>query len=321
MSSSTSSFRAELKVLAVVAAVLLSCEAAIRLGERWLSKDLDHISQIPAISQQLSQGAGVRLLFLGNSLTRKGIDPQVLTPILERQWKTTIQAERVFPGATAIPEWYYAFKHYFVDRGRLPDVLVLSFAEGMLQDDQLLRPALIAHFYSDVSDAPLIFAQDIPEFGDRVEFLLSEVSASFVNRNRVEARVLKGLIPHYQETAEQINGSLNARRAEQRSQMRPAYHRLERLLQLARDHRVQVILVAMPVQAPYLLDPQIVTVAQAAGATLVDCRAVPGLGQERYEDSMHMNAAGAAIFSEALARQLAQRPYTRAAPLSEARAR
>jgi hypothetical protein len=62
-------------------------------------------------------------------------------------------------------------------------------------------------------------------------------------------------------------------------------------LQLARDHRVQVILVAMPVQAPYLLDPQIVTVAQAAGATLVDCRAVPGLGQERYEDSMHMNAA------------------------------
>src|SRR5687767_1062645 len=122
MSSSTSSFRTELKVLALVVAALAACELVVRLREQALSLDVRHIRQIPEISARLAQGEGLRLLFIGNSMTRYGVEPEILGREITAQGIAPLRIERVFPDATALPDWYYAFQHHFVAPDRPPDV-------------------------------------------------------------------------------------------------------------------------------------------------------------------------------------------------------
>ena len=55
--------------------LLFAAEAGIRAVGRSISVDLEHIGGIPALAEEFGQGDGLRVLFLGNSLTRAGLDP------------------------------------------------------------------------------------------------------------------------------------------------------------------------------------------------------------------------------------------------------
>jgi hypothetical protein len=304
MSSSTSSFRTEAKVLCVVLLALAVCELGVRVFERRLSVD----EKASVVSQQLAEGEGLRVLVLGNSLVRDGVNERLLEEEMRRQGVAPLRVERAYLMNTVINDWYYAFKHHFVDTGRLPDALVLCFAHHHLQD-YAIQPATVARYYSGVRDLPQIFNEEVRDFDGRVEFLLYGWSASFAHRTNVQRRLLDLLIPHYREHAQRINDSLNNARAaseQQRVDYQPTYLRLERLLKMAQDHNVSVILVAMPWQKPYTLDPRLEAISKAAGINLIDSRHVTQLGRENFNDEMHMNEAGAAIYSRFLAGVLAE---------------
>ncbi len=305
MSSSTSSFKNEVKVVCLVLLVLAGCEVVMRSREQSLSVDLKHIREIPAISQELVEGDGTKVLFLGNSLTRNGVDTAVLKKELLGKGVGPVRIERVFPDATNIKDWRYVFKHDFVDTGRLPDFLIICFATAHLQDDQYLQINQLARYFSSPRDIPQIFSEDVRDFDSQVEFILSALSASFTNRTRVRTRVLDALIPHYRESAQHINDSLKAAADKRRDHAQPTYQRLEQLMALARANGVRIVFVAMPQEKPYTLDPRLKKTVEDAGMTLVDCRAVEGLDQKSYLDEAHLNSAGANIFSRFLADQLA----------------
>jgi hypothetical protein len=317
MSSSTSSFRNELRVVAVVLLVLLAGEFFVRAFERSLSLDVTHIRHIPEISRKMTEGRGTRVLFISNSMIRYGVDPGIFEREMEARRLGPLSVGRVFPDATALPDWYYAFKHYFVDTNRLPDVLIVCFAAKDLQDDVPPVPARLAHNYTSASDIPELFSHDLPDFDHRADFLLADVSSAYANRMRVRTRVLDDLIPNYRESAQVMNRTQKAMKKNAgvdeaaHSSAAPSYQRLQRLMSLARSHNVRVIFVAMPLREEYALDPQIQRIVEADGMSFFDFRAVDGINQVSFVDEMHLTPGGASVYSEFLARQLAERfPWT-----------
>lgn len=294
-----------MKVLLVVLVVLLGCEFLIRVSEPALSLDVKHIRQIPAISQSIAESKGTRVLFLGNSQVRLNVDAAIVEREMGAQGINPLHIEKVFPDATGLADWYYAFKHYFVDAGRTPDVLILCYADNDLRDDHGADPTRLAHYYSSARDIPEIFGEDIKSFDARAEFLLSDLSYSFANRTRIRTRALNLLIPDYQESAQLINRSMKSTE-KSAAPSRPTYHRLERLIAMAQQHGVRLIVIAMPQPNVYPLDSQVQSTLDAAGMAFVDCRRVEGISAASFVDEMHMSSNGAAIYSHFLARQLAQ---------------
>jgi hypothetical protein len=312
MSSSTSSFRNELKVVVVVVLVLLAGELVVRVCEKSLSLDVTHIRQIPEISREMVESQGTRVLFISNSMLRYGVDPMVFASEMEARRLGPLSVGRVYPDATALPDWYYAFKHYFVDTNRTPDVLIVCFAAKDLQDDLPPVPARLAHNYTSASDIPELFSQDLRDFDNRADFLLADLSSSYANRMRVRTRVLDDLIPNYRESAQVMNRTQKSmKKSAGDAAAAPTYQRLERLISLARRHNVRVIFVAMPLREAYALDPQIQRIVEADGMSFFDFRSVDGINQVSFIDEMHLTTGGAKVYSQFLARQLAERfPWT-----------
>lgn len=315
MSSSTSSFRNELRVVVVVLLVLVAGEFVVRVCEKSLSLDVTHIRQIPEISRKMTEGRGTKVLFISNSMLRYGVDPGIFEREMEARRLGPLSVGRVFPDATALPDWYYAFKHYFVDTNRLPDVLIVCFAAKDLQDDLPPVPARLAHNYTSASDIPELFSHDLLDFDNRADFMLADLSSAYANRMRVRTRVLDDLIPNYRESAQVMNRTQKAMKKsageDKDASSAPRYQRLQRLIGLARSHHVRVIFVAMPLREEYALDPQIQRTVEAEGMSFFDFRAVDGIDQVSFVDEMHLTPGGASVYSEFLARQLAEHfPWT-----------
>ncbi len=303
MFSSTSSFRAELKVVAVVLLVLAGSEVLLRFSEPSLSLDVKHIQQIPAISQSLVAGKGERVLFLGNSQVREGIDPNVIEQELKARGVAPVHIERVFPDSTSLPDWDRAFKHYFISKARLPEVLVLCFSDIALQDNNAVDPTRLGHYYSSPGEIPEILDQELREFDSRAEFVLASLSFSFANRTRVRTRALDLIVPGYRDSAQRINRDM--KRSHSGTVAQNSYNRLSRFLELAKEQGVRVILVAMPQPITYSLDPQIKLTVERAGMNFLDCRNVDGINPASFADEMHLASGGAAVYSRFLGRELA----------------
>lgn len=291
-------------MIAVVLLVLAGSEVAIRFSEPWLSLDVKHIQQIPAISQSLVAGKGERILFIGNSQVRAGIDPSVIEQELKARGVAPVHIERVFPDATSLPDWYRAFKHYFIGPARLPEVLVLCFSDIALQDNGDINPTRLGHYYSSAGEIPEILNQDVREFESRAELVLASLSFSFANRIRVRTRALNLIVPNYPDTAQRINRDM---KSEKHAGANPqtSYTRLSRLIALAKEQGVRVIVVAMPQQKMYSLDPQIRATVEGMGMSFLDCRKVDGIGPTSFADEIHLAGAGALTYSRFLGRELA----------------
>ncbi len=317
MNSSTSNFRSELKVIAVVLLMLLVCELAMRSVEESLSLDVRHIREIPAIAEKMTKRPGTRVLFMGNSLTRCGIDEKVFTHETKASGLHPLSLATVYPDASSILIWHYVLKNFFINSEKKPDVLVINFAVKHLQDGQPFNVPAMGSFYTGLRDTPEVFAKDISNFGDRTEFLLSSGLCSFANRARVSPRVLDFVAPHYRTSMERINMTIAVKALREKESAAPTYQRLSRLLQMAADHKIHVIIVAMPVSTDYLMDPQVKTTVEKAGMTFLDARVVDGLSPKLFPDGYHMGPEAAAIYSKHLAHLLLESLRTATAQRDE----
>ena len=290
--------KANLKVISVVLAILVGCEIAVRLGERSFSFNIRHIRSIPSLADKIDHETGISVLFLGNSLITYGIDPIVFLDEMRANGVGPLQFERVAPDASSIREWRYAFKHFFLDRGHNPDALVVNFAAGHLEDQQKIHPSDLAAFYTSFNDIPYIFAEDVQSFGDRTEFLLSHVFRLFAYREAISKRILDLVVPNYRSAMTQINTKM---RDGSSNEHIPTYRTLERFSAESLRRGVRLILVAMPLQHPYRLDPRLPDKARELGITLIDARNVQGLTASQFIDPMHMDRAGAILYTRTLA--------------------
>ena len=294
----------------LVLVVLVFIEGGVRAIEDRLSVDIQHIRSIHDIADSLDdegETTGARtVLFLGNSLTRRGLDQVVFEKTLESEGVDDLAFAEVYPDDTAVLDWLYLYGKEIAPAGT-PDFVVIDFGFWHLEDRSPWRAQtyrLGRHFVS-WSALPRLFRDDVTSLADRANVALSKVSATFANRERVARRALS-FLPYYEVSAQQINDLASPDDAGGADAAPESYDRLTRLIRTVEDSGAELVLVAMPTREGYDLDSRIAEIAAANGAVLVDARTVPNLGEEDFADPIHLDPdTGAALYSEHAAELLA----------------
>jgi hypothetical protein len=192
---------------------------------------------------------------------------------------------RIYPDSTQLLDWHYLYRRHLAGETARPDLLVVGFSQLGLHDtpadaDQIGR---IARNATTLRDAPELFIHDLHTLSQRAEYLLADTSVGFAIRERIRLRLFDLLIPSFRPTQRALNEAQReiAAASGAADTAPPSYKTLQRFLQLVDTQAVEVVFVAMPLRAPYALDPRLPSIINRAGAHLVDLRAVPGLTPRR----------------------------------------
>jgi len=298
----TRPLRTEWRVLGVVALCFLMLELGFRLRGDVLSKDISHLRSFDAISRDLAAGPDddLRVLFLGNSLTRYGVDQGLFAELVSEGSEKQLRTAKVNPDNTALADWYYAYQSYFDTPERVPDVVVIGFEGGHLRDAPSHHPDRLAYYYCRGSQPAELGQFDVKTFEERAYFTLCSLSAAFANRDRIQRRVLDMVIPSYRAGMDELNLRMTAD-ADNTEENEPSYERLLKFVAMAERNQVQVILAAMPVPEHYEFDQALLDVVHSTSAVLIDCREVPGIEKAMFFDGLHMDDDAARLYTTALA--------------------
>ncbi|MBN2302733.1 MAG: hypothetical protein JXN60_09480 [Lentisphaerae bacterium] len=293
-----------MKVIAITLLAALSAEIALRLNENNLSLNLRHISEIPALARQLHYGARPRILFLGNSYTRRDTDLQSMAESLKTHGISNLNAVKAVPDATSIIDWHYTFQTFFEHTKNVPDIVVIGFTINRhLSDKSPIDVRLLSRRFCRIQYVTEVFRHDITDADKRILFLLSRASSVVGNQYHVRQRLLDKIIPNYRFGAQEINRlSRIQTTAEQNNNH--TFTRLERFMALMRKHGIITVFVAMPAPRQEYFHPKLESTIIESGGIFIDCRSVPGINSGSFIDGCYLNKSSAKTYSSYLAEQL-----------------
>jgi hypothetical protein len=300
----TFNFKQEAPVLAFIALVFLACEIGLRVSGPRTSIDIQHIRTIPQIVTDLNNARHPTLLFLGNSLTRRGVIPEVLTEALAAQGFTNVHIAMIYPDDTNIADWLYLYKRYVRSKGVAPDILLVGFSEEQLSDSQGLHIDRLGRYFGGIDTLSEAFHYDVQDLNDRVSYLLASLSCAYADRDRVRTDLFGVIIPHYKTSAQVLNKAIKNRGEVSGRGMSQRYKRLTRFLELTTGTPTKVVFVAIPLPALYPLDPSLQPVLLEKGSQLIDLRNIGGITDADFLDGYHLTPHGGAIYTRELSRRL-----------------
>jgi len=285
----------ETKILLLLAAMLLVLESGARVFETRLSKDVQHLREIPrqAALLQTAPKEALKVLVLGNSLARCGIDLPLLSEGLKQQFKREIVIAVMYPDGSSIEEWTYGYRRYFMQTGASPDVILVTTGKLHLTDHPPSINAMGA-FYVSGADLGEFARSHLSGVEDAVRFGGARLSALWAHRDRVEPLVFYNLVPGYTETAQELNqGALSTQHAPSMSAPSPTCHTFEYFLKGLKTTGTRLLLISVPMPEPYNLPDTVRKAVQGAGVTLLDFGATLKMPTDRFPDHYHLDAQGA----------------------------
>lgn len=313
MTSSTSSSSISRVIAPII--VLCLCLAGLELTTRFVlipaSKDISRFESYSDLARKIDNPACLGLALVGNSTTEKGVDLNALRDFLSTGVGEPVEAEMFVADASQINSWYYMINRFFWRPGHRPgDLCVITYYNVGLADG---RPEIgrLAQNFSTLADWPMLFREDLPDWSDRMDLVVSSFWSTFSARDRIKDRVMGLVVPGYKSFARRLNDDIRSHESADMGAKPPAspatktYRTLARVLDEFRRRGEPLCVVAFPVLEPYELDPLAVAMIRDAGVPFLDLRKVEGLGPEKYEDDIHLNAEGRAIYTRKLAGLLA----------------
>lgn len=306
MSSSTSSSKrlaSEWRVILLLVGFLLAAELLIRPLEPHLSRDLAQIRHLPQVAEELRAHQGWKVLVVGNSLSRCSIDTALLTDGLKQAGRTNPQVFVFTPDGTSIVNWDYGVRRYFLNPGAKPDEIILGFGRSHLADgaDDASR---LAAYYVDGKDVPLAWANDLPTWEQKGEFMLSRVSVLHASRYRIKPHVFGTLVPDYFDVTQWMNSQSHAHQATSTAAPKATHRHLAALLDVCRAAGVKVTVVSIPLPEPYVVSGDEITTITSNGARWLPLKDIPGLLRTNFPDGYHLNEDGARVMTRALVEAL-----------------
>lgn len=290
------------RIALVVVAVLLALEVVTRTKLFAMSKDFRHFQGFAEAATRLDRGVAL----VGNSATRLGVDPAVVASRLGDAKGEAVDADVFTADASRINTWHYILESTFWRPGNKPRLVVLTYYEDDLADGNRIEIGRVAQFFTTPRDWPELFRVDLPTFGERTEFVVSSAWATYAARARIRERTLR-LIPGYERYAAAQNDVV-FKHERPRAAARPelTHVALHRLLRRAAEEGTRLCFVAYPTLEAaegnaYPIDTAGRAAIEAAGMKFIDLRHVDGLGPELYDDDVHLNEAGRALYSQVLA--------------------
>lgn len=312
MNSSTSNSRSEWKVIASVLVVLLIGEFSLYFTENWLSRDMQHLRQIPTILNDIKQGDSPRVLFLGNSLTHRGIFPDVVKGTWADANLSDATIGLVYPDDTILTDWLYIYRRFVQPSNTRPHLLIICFADKHLDDGPAHSIERLGGEFAGLSFAGDAFSHDVLSLSDRVRYVLGATSRLWANRVRIQKRIL-ALIPGYQELAPIINNFVRSDERSHAHAKSPTYNQLARFLDIVAGDSTKVVFVATPLPERYPLPDELYKTISRGGAEIVDLQGIERTGPDDFLDGYHLAPAAAERFSKALGIALVHNDYTHTA--------
>jgi hypothetical protein len=286
--------------------VFIALELVTRTVLLHSSKDLSRFAAYPGRATALMQKPGPHTLFIGNSITEHGVDPALVATELGGA------SEAFTADSSHINTWYWMATTELWRRSLSPDLLVITFHGGSLEDGNRLEIGRLAQFFTTRADWSELFEHDLTSLDQRGEFLLSSVWATYAFGDRIKQRLL-GLIPGYMGYAQYENQQNLAHDRSTKDRAAPrSWTTLDRFLARAKEHHTRLVFVAFPTlienvgdAIPYEIAPELPAKLEAAGAMLLDLRKLPELDRAKhYDDDIHLNEAGKLIYTRRLIAEL-----------------
>lgn len=304
------------RIAGCVAVVLLGLELVTRFVLLPRSKDISRFSTYDARAEELvkAPGAGPRIALIGNSSTDRGIEVDLLEEALAAEGFPGAMVDKFVADSSHINEWYYLIRRYFLDRGLVPDLFVVTFYNASLEADRSFEVGRLARYFTKPKDWPEVFSHDVTSLPDRVSFLLSNASAAYAGSGRIQERTLKAIVPDYQDFATRLTEQSlrDARYKEQGEGSQARGHdAMTRLLAALRARDARVVFNAFPSHppegiTPYVVDPTTLKMIAEAGQGYQDLRPLSALTPNLYEDDIHLLPEGRPVYCKALAKELAK---------------
>lgn len=287
--------------------VFLAAELGIRLIERHLSIDIAHIRDAPRVATEIAKANGrQKVLVIGNSSARAGIDPKVLRDRLSSGGMGDADIQFFYPDGGNIGDWRWGWRRYFAPPLKQPDLVLICGSKSHF-DDASVNAINAANYFVAKGDVATYVWSELRTLEERLSFVVASVSVSYANRQRTQRRFLDLFLPYNRQVLGEVAD--NAARkavAEGRVRQGDGSTRLSALLQDLRLAHTRVAVVAMPASSPYAVPASRVAVVAAAGAQWIDLRAVPGIVSGDFYDGAHLNHEGAVKLTAALAEALAK---------------
>lgn len=287
----------ELRVLAVLLAALLGLEVTTRVFEGRLSKDVNHLRSLPAQAARLRSAPAdhYKVLILGNSLAREGLDQEELKRGLEAAVGRPVMLAAMHPDGSRVEEWRYGFRRYFDAAGSQPDLLLLCTGRAHLLDG-LRDLDTVAAFHVSWRDLPDLVREQQLGVDALCQAAAARVSRLFAHRRRVQPLLFYHGMPRYEPTVNLIQAS--SQKAARAGGANESVRTLTALLQTCRAAGTRVAVLTVPLPAPYDLPDTVKAVLQVEGVPCFD--SPPSLPSERFPDGYHLDREGAAIWTRAL---------------------
>jgi hypothetical protein len=307
-------------VLLGVTVFLLTLELLLRSVGSRLSHDVKNISGIESVATALEQAPPPRVLFVGNSILLAGIDPiQFQRAISAQPGAAKISTFIVHPDSSHATVWDYLLHRYFIEPEKLPDDVFLVSGRVHLADREMSSVELGGYYVSN-RDIVRYFNLDNGGFDEGVGFFLGRISAIARLRKRVSPRIFDVMLPFYQENwsllhhgPEPAMSKTSASALPNRSdeellewpESSSTTRHLQSIADTLREKGIRLTIVLAPMPRPYKLDPGIEAMIEERDIRLLDMRQLPGLRAEDFADQEHLNETGREIFTNALAKEVA----------------
>jgi hypothetical protein len=307
ISDSKSTALAYAKAVAGICAILMT---ALEISSAYLLKH--HSPTYARISRQFDEAVKVRpagsgepssVLMVGNSLLLHGVE-------LDRLQALTSARMRIYPiflEATGYYDWLYGLRRLFREGAR-PQVVVVGVGVSYFLENGV-RQDYAPMLFFDARDT-LAVASDLHL--DRTatsNLLLAHSSTFWDTRSAIRTQVLNHFVPHLED----LFLLVNSRPAipEGRAFEEIAIPRLQRMHELCEAHGAKLILLVPPTLSSESAVSQMAYAAHTVGVDIsvpIDPAALSAKFYQR--DGMHLNQAGAMLFTSALAKDLPERVVT-----------
>jgi hypothetical protein len=284
---------------AALAISLLIMDQIVRLSAPRLSGNLAHVQQIPAIIATANRTPANSVLLLGNSLTNNGMDAQLISSGLGA--RTVL---KVTPDATGLRDWQCILRHQILEKNEGGiGLVVIGTAWHLLSDQSSVDPSRLGAWFCDLEDLRNPASVGLTSPGEIGEFLAARYFRLYALRDTLRNRLLPQVIPGYKEFASAQNASGHG------ATSTDARYTYDTLKNLARDLGMQgiaLVVVSMPVQEYYEIDPDLAAAATSGLVSILDYRSLDGIEVGSFIDSMHLGAAGRGVVSARLAGDLGE---------------
>ena len=252
----------------------------------------------------LSRSPALRVAIVGNSAAEEGIDRTRLEGLLSQSLDRPVRVEMFLADGSEIVTWHAMLVRYFWSRHKQADVYVLNYF-GTVADNSQFEFLRIGMFFAPASQWSYYLKNQLHTLPQRVEFVLSAVWATFGARDRIRDRALSEIVPNYEVMLRRLRYAPERGVKPVAPRAAPTFDALERILARANEQRARVVVTAFPMrEGRYVLEGQLVALAQRKAVGLIDMRVTPGLSRGSYRDDIHLVASGREIYTRQFAAAL-----------------